>query len=144
MNNARSNRSADPCKIVAMVQQRIHKGATPMARRRVADETCRLVDHNQISVLMQNIQRDRLGENFKLNRLWGCGLDTRSKNQLPTRTTQKLTVQLDASRLNPTSNLRPGRCTKRGKPKVSPTARVLVNAMVCRSESEFKLYAPAG
>jgi len=61
MHDAGPFLSADPGKILAMREERVHKGSLLMAGAGMNDEPGRLVEHEEIVVLEQNVERYRLG-----------------------------------------------------------------------------------
>ncbi|OQC26575.1 MAG: hypothetical protein BWX70_02328 [Verrucomicrobia bacterium ADurb.Bin070] len=60
VHDARTLHAADPAEVAAMVKQRIDQGAVRMPRRRMHHQSGRLVEHQQVTVLVKDVERDRL------------------------------------------------------------------------------------
>src|SRR3989304_3817230 len=58
---SRSSRLANPRQIQAMMQEGMDQRASRMPRGRVYDEAGRLIEHHEIGVFIQDLERDRLG-----------------------------------------------------------------------------------
>ena len=72
-----------PAQVVAVVQQRVDQRAAGVAGRRVHDHARRLVDHDQVGVLVEDVERDVLG----LRRRRGAGSGTSTATTSPVRFT---------------------------------------------------------
>src|SRR5215468_6534439 len=67
MNDAGSPFSTDAAEIVYVVQQRIDERARRMTGRRVNDHPRRLVDDDEIAILKEDRQRQRLGAGLRID-----------------------------------------------------------------------------
>ena len=60
MDDARPQLAADAAQILDVVQQRVHQRARAVARRRMHDHARRLVEHDDVGVLVDDEERQRL------------------------------------------------------------------------------------
>ena len=56
-----------------MVQQAIHQRSGPIAGRRMDHKPCRLIEHQEICIFVENLERDRFG--FEIKRLGPWNLE---------------------------------------------------------------------
>jgi hypothetical protein len=75
MDDAGPQHAADSGEIAAAVEQRVHERAAGMTGRRVDDEPGRLVDDDEILVLVQHRERDRLRLGGSGDRFGRLGVD---------------------------------------------------------------------
>ena len=69
MDDAGPLLAADAAEIVDMMEERVHQRAAGMAGRRMHDHARRLVDDDQIAILVDDRQRQRFGLRLRLDRL---------------------------------------------------------------------------
>ena len=79
VHDARPQHAADAREIVAVREDRVHQRRRRVPRRRMHRHARRLVDREQVGVLVEHVERDRLG----LRRRLGAGGGTSTRDALP-------------------------------------------------------------
>ena len=123
VDDARAKHAPDPGEVATVVEERVHQGAARVPGRRVHDEPGRLVDDDQLRVLVEHDERDRLGGDLG-------GLRLRRRSFQPVAHGDLLAgapgrpVPRDEALLDPALHARARRAAQRGERAVQALARL--------------------
>ena len=111
--------SADAAEIVHVVQQGVDQGAALVARRRVDHHARRLVDDDQILVLVDDRERQILGRGRRLDRLGNLDRDLLSGLDRLVRL-RRVSCDQHGALLDQPLKLRPRQRERRGEKSIEP------------------------
>lgn len=106
MNDPGPEHTANASQIATMMEQRVHQRTARMAGCGMYNDARSFVDYDEIRVLVEHDERNRLGREMHLDRRGWCRLDHFTDDK-SAACTYASTTDPNVTRIDPTSNLRP-------------------------------------